>query len=152
MGDYYNLHDNILFYEFLYDVLIAFVEILFLIYFIFRIIRNLRLEYIDVIKIVQIVLILIIWVRFITMVVVQITWDIESSGMFLAIFRNATYGRYAFIWLTQFSWYILINHIKTYGMMVNGKPYYYWETQIKKIERKWAIIIFISNIVKLQLK
>ena len=147
MGDYYDLGDNIHFYDFFHDILIAMSLVPYGLYFASRTIRNLKQQYIDLLKMIQLLSVLVICLRFWIIILVQSTTNREQTGLFVIIFSDILNLRMTFIWLTQFSWYILMFHIKTYRMMSNGKSYSECKIQIKKIERTGILAILLVNIV-----
>ena len=147
MGDYYNLDDIIDFFDFLCDTFIGVLHIFYGIYFTVRIIKNSRKYYIDMLKIIQLLILLFVWVRFIVSYWFKIFTFKSQTQLYYLIFVFSTYCKRIFILLTQFSWYILIQHIKIYGNMIHGKSFSEWKSEVQKIERIGILIIVISTIV-----
>ena len=146
MGDYFDFEDEIDILVFLNEIFYSASLVLFGIIFVYRIIKNLRQQYFDLLKISQLVLILGISLRSIIRVIVWLTTNKNQTEMLMTIFNSFLHGRLAFISLTQFSWYILIQHIQIYGMMIYGRSFSDWKFKIKKIEKVGVLLLIIVNI------
>ena len=112
--------------------------------YIFKIFLSL---FVDLLKVIQLALVLILWLRILAHFSMRLFTYEEETQIYLIVIDNFFYIRMVFISISQFSFYILIKHINTYKMMINGKSYSEWKALIQKAEKLGISIIISVNIL-----
>ena len=128
---------------FVYAILRIIANSLVASYMIHLFVKNLREQFVDIIKLLQTTFVFVWFFSDVLTILISIFNNSLLSNPIVTVFVLITDPYMFWYGLNQFAWLVLILHLSTYQMMIEGKSYSEWRNIIKRSEFKLFILMTI---------